>query len=212
VRPGEPGTGAGAARELVVLLDGEGRATGVADKRTVHHADTPLHLAFSCYVFDRRGSVLVTRRATHKLTWPGAWTNSVCGHPAPGEDIVAAVLRRARQELGVRLDDVRPVLPAFRYRAVMPDGVVENEICPVFTATTAGTVRPDPDEVESFVWLGWQEFRATVLDGTRAVSPWCVEQVRALPAEPLLQGSGAVGELPPAARAGGSPALRPPSG
>ncbi len=59
----------------------------------------------------------------------------------------------------MQLDDVRLALPAFRYRAVMPDGVVENEICPVFTATTAGTVRPDPDEVDSFVWVGWPEFR-----------------------------------------------------
>ena len=209
---GEPRGDAGSGRELVVLLDEAGRATGVADKRTVHHADTPLHLAFSCYVFDGRGSVLVTRRATHKLTWPGAWTNSVCGHPAPGEDIVAAVRRRADQELGVRLDDVRPALAAFRYRAVMPDGVVENEMCPVFTATTTGTVRPDPDEVDSFVWVGWPEFRATVLDGTRTVSPWCLEQVRALPVDPLHPRLDAVGELPPAARAGGSPDLSRPSG
>ncbi len=201
--PGEPRTGA--ERELVVLLDGDGRASGVADKRTVHHADTPLHLAFSCYVFDARGAVLVTRRATHKLTWPGAWTNSVCGHPAPGEDIVAAVRRRAGQELGVLLDDVRPVLPAFRYRAVMPDGVVENEICPVFTATTTGPVRPDPDEVDAFVWVGWPEFRATVLDGTREVSPWCLEQVRALPVDPLRPPSAVLEELPPAARPGRSP-------
>lgn len=200
MRPGSPGAGGGADREQVVLLDDEGRATGVADKRTVHHADTPLHLAFSCYVFDARGAVLVTRRALHKLTWPGAWTNSVCGHPAPGEDIVAAVRRRAGQELGLQLDDVRPALPAFRYRAVMPDGVVENEICPVFTATTAGTVRPDPDEVDSFVWVGWPEFRAGVLDGTRSVSPWCVEQVQALPADPLGPPTGVLAELPPAAR------------
>ena len=186
--------------EQVVLLDEQGRAVGTTDKATVHHRDTPLHLAFSCYVFDDAGSVLVTRRATHKPTWPGAWTNSVCGHPGPGEDIAAAVRRRARDELGIHVADVRLVLPTFRYRAVMPDGVVENEMCPVFVARTADAVRPDPDEVDSFEWVDWADFRATVLDGTRDVSPWCVEQVQALPADPVTAAGQSGSALPPAAR------------
>jgi isopentenyl-diphosphate delta-isomerase len=187
--------------EQVVLLDESGHAVGVADKATVHHRGTPLHLAFSCYVRDPSGAVLVTRRATHKPTWPGAWTNSVCGHPAPGEPVVDAVRRRALSELGIRLDDVRLVLPAFRYRAVMADGTVENEMCPVFAARTPDEVRADPDEVDSHVWVDWVEFRTSVLDGTRVVSPWCVEQVRAMPEDPW-GGSPVTGSLPPAASPG----------
>ena len=188
--------------EQVVLLDEQGRAVGTTDKATVHHRDTPLHLAFSCYVFDDAGSVLVTRRATHKPTWPGAWTNSVCGHPGPGEDIAAAVHRRARDELGIDVADVRLMLPTFRYRAVMPDGVVENEMCPVFVARTADAVRADPDEVDSFEWVDWADFRATVLDGTRDVSPWCVTQVQLLPEHPTDAPEQPVTALPPAARPG----------
>jgi isopentenyl-diphosphate delta-isomerase len=188
--------------ELVVLLDEQGEAVGTADKKTVHHARTPLHLAFSCYVYDGQGRVLVTRRALGKPTWPGAWTNSVCGHPGPGEAITDAVRRRAVDELGIGLLDVRLALPTFRYRAVMPDGVTENEMCPVFVAATADAVRPDPAEVDSFEWVGWQVFRAAVLDGSREVSPWCVEQVRALAPDPRTGEPQPIDALPPAARPG----------
>jgi isopentenyl-diphosphate Delta-isomerase len=186
--------------EEVVLLDEEGRAVGTADKRSVHHADTPLHLAFSCYLFDGEGSVLVTRRALHKPTWPGVWTNGCCGHPAPGEPLEDAVGRRVEQELGVRVEGLRLLLPRFRYRAVMADGTVEHEMCPVFAATTADTVRPDPAEVDEARWEPWDAFRAGVLDGSRDVSPWCREQVAALPADPLSAPPASYEDLPPAAR------------
>jgi isopentenyl-diphosphate delta-isomerase len=173
------------AVEQVVLLDESGRPAGVAAKHEVHHADTPLHLAFSCYVLDPRGRLLVTRRALDKRTWPGVWTNTCCGHPAPGERVADAVVRRTRQELGIELDDVRVVLPEFRYRAVMDDGTVENEICPVYVATcpTPAALEPDPDEVADHAWEDWKTFRSDVLEGRRVVSPWCIEQVRALPAD-----------------------------
>ena len=145
----------------------------------MHGPDTPLHLAFSCYVFDAAQRLLLTRRAWHKPTWPGVWTNTCCGHPAPGEQLADAVRRRARQELGLGLDDLRLLLPAFRYRAVMADGTVENEMCPVFVATTTGPVRADPAEVADHAWVPWGAFRDAVLDGRADVSPWCVQPGRA---------------------------------
>ena len=186
--------------ESVVLLDEAGAAIGTADKASVHGPDTPLHLAFSCYVFDSKARLLVTQRALHKKTWGGAWTNSCCGHPAPEEDISEAVRRRVGQELGLELDDVRLVLPAFRYRAVMPDGTVENEMCPVFVATTTDQVQLDPDEVEAATWVPWVEFRSEVLSGDRDVSPWCVEQVAALPTDALDAPPADLDQLPAAVR------------
>ena len=170
------------AQELVVLVDESGAAVGTAPKATVHHDRTPLHLAFSCYVFDSEGRLLLTQRATHKPTWPGVWTNSFCGHPGPGEEMTAAVRRRALQELGIGLGDLRVVLPRFRYRAVMANGVRENELCPVFVAVALGPVVVDETEVADSRWTAWPAFRDDVLAGRVDVSPWCVTQVAELAA------------------------------
>jgi isopentenyl-diphosphate delta-isomerase len=168
--------------EEVVLLAEDGTPVGTAAKATVHTEDTPLHLAFSCYVFDDEQRLLVTRRALDKRTWPGVWTNSACGHPGPGEQIEDAVRRRLETELGLAVDRLQPLLPDFRYRAVMPNGIVENEICPVFRATVpAGTVpAPAADEVAEYRWMPWTEFSARVLSGDFEVSPWCRLQIEQL--------------------------------
>jgi isopentenyl-diphosphate delta-isomerase len=165
--------------EHVILLDEDGRARGRHDKLTVHTDATPLHLAFSCYVFDPAGRFLLTQRATSKPTWPGIWTNSVCGHPQEGEPLRAAVTRRAAFELGLELDEIRLVLPGFRYRADL-DGVVENEMCPVFHATAATRPRPNPAEVAAVRWIPWDGFLATALADDPAYSPWCRLQARGL--------------------------------
>ncbi len=172
--------------ERVVLLDEEGQPIGTAFKSEVHHGSTPLHLAFSCYLFDGAGRVLVTRRALSKRTWPGVWTNSCCGHPGPDEAVAEAVRRRVLQELGTPVDDLRLVLPDFRYRAVMADGTVENELCPVYVASCPEpeAITPDPTEVAEHEWVAWTDFRDDVLSGRRAVSPWCHEQLAAMPAQP----------------------------
>jgi isopentenyl-diphosphate delta-isomerase len=190
--------------ERVVLLDEHGEAIGTEDKRAVHHAATPLHLAFSCYVFNQAGELLVTQRAKDKATFPGVWSNTACGHPAPGEEFMSAVTRRTGQELGIALAGLRLVLPRFRYRAVMA-GVVENEMCPVATAVTDDDPRPDPVEVADWEWVPWSSFRDSVLVGRRSVSPWCVEQIRELTAagfgdDPLGWPAADGADLPPAAR------------
>ncbi|MGV8969615.1 MAG: isopentenyl-diphosphate Delta-isomerase [Microbacteriaceae bacterium] len=163
--------------EEVVLLNAEGAPAGVADKSTVHTRDTPLHLAFSCHLVNERGEVLVTRRALSKLTWPGVWTNSFCGHPAPDEPSSDAIIRRALIELGTTVDSIEIALPTFRYRAVDASGIVENEICPVYTARISSELLPNPDEVAEWQWISPQALRLAVAATPFAFSPWLVWQL-----------------------------------
>jgi isopentenyl-diphosphate Delta-isomerase len=176
-------TRSGTAIEQVVLLDDDGVASGLADKATVHGADTPLHLAFSCHVVGPDGRVLVTRRALGKAAFPGVWTNAFCGHPGPDEDVAAAVVRRAERELGLDIDDLRLVLPRFRYRATDAGGVVENEICPVFVARASRDPRPADDEVAEWAWVEPEQFAAAVRATPFAFSPWLALQLDQWPGE-----------------------------
>jgi isopentenyl-diphosphate delta-isomerase len=184
--------------ERIVLLSTDGKAVGTAPKASSHHAATPLHLAFSCYVTDSAGRVLTTQRAHGKATFPAVWTNSCCGHPAPGESLRAAVRRRLRTELGLEAGAMTLVLPEFRYRATAADGVVENELCPVVRATAAGDLRLDPDEVAAAEWLDWDGCVALVRHP--AASPWFRTQMEQLtPLGNPLEWPAAAASLLPAA-------------
>jgi isopentenyl-diphosphate Delta-isomerase len=173
--------------ETVVLLNDRREAIGTRDKAVVHTTATPLHLAFSLYLFDVAGRVLLTRRALTKLTWPGVWTNTCCGHPAPGESLEDAVRRRLPQELGIGVDDLTCVLPDFSYTATDASGIVENEVCPVF----AGRLHPDAQispnsrEVMDWAWTPWEQLVAAVSATPFVFSPWAVSQVREVKGHPL---------------------------
>lgn len=166
----------------MVLCTEEGEATGTAPKNEVHTSHTPLHFAFSAWLFDASGNVLLTRRALHKLTWPGVWTNSFCGHPGPGESFEEALVRRASEELGTTVKNIESVLPDFRYRAVDASGVVENEICPVFFAELDGELNPNPDEVCEFEWVSMENLKEAAKSVPFIFSPWLVEELAQFPA------------------------------
>lgn len=169
--------------EQIVLLNEDWQPIGVAPKLASHHDNTPLHLAFSCYVFNDQGEVLVTQRSHSKKVWPGIWTNSCCGHPAPNESIEAAIDRRLQYELGMDVIDLQLALPRFRYRCEF-NGIFENECCPVFIATALGEPQPNPDEVADYVWLSWQQLKDNLADRPEEYSYWCKLQI------PLLESAG----------------------
>ncbi|CAG8999894.1 MAG: Isopentenyl-diphosphate Delta-isomerase [Candidatus Celerinatantimonas neptuna] len=166
--------------ETVILLDQANKPIGEMDKLAVHHHQTPLHLAFSCYILNEQGKLLVTRRALTKQAWPGVWTNSVCGHPAQGEVIEDAVYRRADFELGMQISHPRLRVDEFSYYATDASGVVENEFCPIFSAVSLSEIVPNPEEVMDYQWVSPEKLNRSVDDIPWAFSPWMVEQIKAL--------------------------------
>jgi isopentenyl-diphosphate Delta-isomerase len=163
--------------DLVVLLNGRGDPYATMPKAQVHGTDTPLHLAFSVYVFDGSGRTLMTRRALSKLTWPGVWTNSCCGHVRPGESPAHAATRRLGEELALTPVSMHVALPGFAYRATSPEGIVENEQCPVFVASVDTDPVANPVEVGQWQWADWATIQTIATTAPWLLSPWAVLQI-----------------------------------
>lgn len=166
-------------QELVVLVNDNNEAIGTMPKLEAHNANTPLHRAFSVYLFNQDGKFLLTRRALSKKVFPGVWTNSCCGHPGPDEATEDAIRRRLRFELGLDPQKLRVILPKYRYRAEM-NGIVENEICPVYLAEVSTDPKPNPEEVEEYEWVDWKAFLKRLQKTPAKYSPWCREQAKEL--------------------------------
>ncbi len=170
------------SKEWVCLVDEDNREVGFVEKSKVHRSNTPLHRAFSIFLFNDEGELLLQQRALHKVTWPGVWSNSCCGHPQPGELLATAAHRRLRQELNLAGGELHLAVHDFRYRASYM-GVEENEICPVFIGRlNQRCFSFDPNEVCATSWITWDTFLRAATDPSTlshslrttlpAFSPW----------------------------------------
>lgn len=173
--------------ELIVLVNDAGDPTGTAEKLMSHHGSTPLHLGFSCFIFNRRGELLITQRALVKKVWPGVWTNSVCGHPGPNESMEDAIRRRLDYELGMRAMDLVCALPDYRYQAPPFQGIVENEICPVYLGRTSDEPKPNREEVAAYQWVSWKDLLSSIMKNPERYSYWSIDEARSLSRHPLMQ-------------------------
>lgn len=168
--------------EPVVLVNDQDQPIGTAEKFAVHQAETPLHQAFSCFLFQSDGSLILQQRAAVKKTWPLVWSNTCCGHPLPSESRTDAVCRRLNFELGIPTDtlpEIHCFLPDYRYQSTFL-GVMENEICPVFVGLYDEDLTPNPDEVKATKIIDWQEFITALFDPKNTdydhLSVWCREE------------------------------------
>jgi isopentenyl-diphosphate delta-isomerase len=158
--------------EEVVLVDENDRETGAAGKLAAHESGGSLHRAFSVFVFDARGRLLLQRRAPGKYHFGGLWTNTCCGHPRPGEAVEAAAERRLFEEMGISTALTR--VTSFVYEASDPDsGLTEREYDHVLRGIHGDQeTDPDPEEVSDWTWVSREELARDLAESPDSYTPW----------------------------------------
>lgn len=142
--------------EELILVDERNRAIGHAEKWAVHQQGL-LHRAFSLFLVDPAGRLLLQQRSRAKYHSGGLWANSCCGHPRPGEPTASAAKRRLREELGAETA-LRYGFRA-RYLTALPNGLTENEIVYVYFGAAPRSLRLNPDEVAAVAWMRPEELQ-----------------------------------------------------
>ena len=156
--------------DMLILVDEQDNEIGSSEKVDCHLGDGKLHRAFSVFLFNPEGKVLIQQRSPEKMLWGGYWANSCCSHPRLGESTPDAARRRIREELGVNCQ--LRYLYKFVYQAHFGDVGSEYENCWVFAGHFDGEVTADPDEIAAWRFVTPAELTAEIAaDGDR-FSPW----------------------------------------
>lgn len=153
----------------VILVDSHDRATGSMEKMEAHEKGL-LHRAFSVFIFNSHGEMLLQQRALEKYHSGGLWTNACCSHPAPGEETDAAARRRIKEELGLELS-VEKIFD-FTYRAEFGNGLTEYEFDHVFTANYEGPVLFNKEEVMDIRYISMEALKASIEKEPEIYTAW----------------------------------------
>ena len=160
--------------DLLLLVDADDHVVGYLDKAACHDGDGRLHRAFSVFVLNRAGEVLLQKRAPGKRLWPSYWSNSCCSHPRQGESMEAAVRRRVSEELGFPANGLRKLrfLYKFEYRASFGELGSEHELCWVYVAGTGCDPVVNDTEVEEWKWVSQDELSDGLARRPGEHTPW----------------------------------------
>ena len=155
--------------EQVILVDPGDKEIGFAEKLEAHKLGL-LHRAFSIILFDQHGNMLLQKRASSKYHGGGLWSNSCCSHPKPDEDIIDAVKRRVKEELGIEC--TATFLFKVKYDFDMKNGLREHELDHVFVGKVWETPGPDPKEIDEIRWVTPDELNNWIDTDPESFTPW----------------------------------------
>ncbi|MEL7536323.1 MAG: isopentenyl-diphosphate Delta-isomerase [Pseudomonadota bacterium] len=157
--------------EELILVNPDDVEIGVMRKDRCHDGDGQLHRAFSVFLFNAAGEVLLQKRADGKRLWPGFWSNSCCSHPRAGETMDEAVPRRLEQELGVSAE--LSFVYKFSYHARFGTIGSEHELCWVFVGRCDDTPAANPHEIAELRYATVAEMDRELASPATRITPWC---------------------------------------
>ena len=156
--------------EQLILVDEQDREIGSDSKAACHDAHGMLHRAFSLFVFNGRGELLLQQRSSSKRLWPGYWANSCCSHPRRGEDMPTATRRRLREELGLACE--LKFLYKFQYQADYGELGAEHELCWVYVGSSDAPVRVNANEIADWRFIAPGELDREIAEHSERFTPW----------------------------------------
>lgn len=153
----------------VIIVNEADEAIGQMEKMEAHEKGI-LHRAFSIFVFNSKGEMLLQQRAHDKYHSAGLWTNTCCSHPEPGETVAEAANRRLQQEMGF----TTALTPAFNfiYKTSFDNGLTEHELDHVFVGEYEGDIDPNPAEAAGFAYMPMQELKAAMAANPDSYTEW----------------------------------------
>lgn len=157
---------------MVILVNERDEAIGLMEKMEAHEKGL-LHRAFSIFIFNSEGEMLLQQRALSKYHSPGLWTNACCSHPRDGETILEAAHRRLSEEMGMQTD--LTVLTHFIYKADFDNGLTEHELDYVVKGITNENPTINPDEVNAFRWISMADLNKWVNTSPTDFTVWFLE-------------------------------------
>lgn len=159
--------------DYVILVDENDVEVGKEEKLAAHQKGL-LHRAFSVFILNDKGEMLLHKRASSKYHSPNLWTNACCSHPAPNETLEEAVNRRLKEELNLVLPLVEPLF-SFVYKAKLDQGLTEHEFDHVWVANYSGDIKPNPDEVGDWGYFSVEEISKKILEYPEQYTFWFKE-------------------------------------
>lgn len=155
--------------EMIVLVDENDNEIGTEEKLKAHQ-DGKLHRAFSIFVFNSEGKMLIQKRAKSKYHSASLWTNACCSHPRPGESLEEAAHRRLKEEMG--FDCVLEKAFDFVYKADFGNGITEWEFDHAFVGEFNGKPKANPNEVCEWKWISINELKKDIKEVPKKYTPW----------------------------------------
>ncbi len=164
--------------EPLILVDSEDQVLGYLDKISCHEGEGKLHRAFSAFVFNSKGELLIQQRHLSKMLSGGFWANSCCSHPRKGESMDVAVERRLQEELGLEL--ALKYFYRFEYHAYYNNKGSEHELCSVYVGVTDAEPKVNTTELAAWKMIAPEQLDQELENNSSQYTPWFKMEWKAL--------------------------------